>query len=225
MSISINGSLHDHFQGKRGLRQGDPLSPLTFVLVMDYLSRALKLASSLNDFKFHPLCKSLKLTHLCFADDLMIFCKGNHNDVKRMMEGFNHFTHVTGLHANTQKSQIYIVGVDDNVKNDLTMLTSFTLGQFPFRYLGIPLSPSRWTKTDCQVLVDNIGKKISSWATRHLSCAGKVQLINSVLFSVQMYWSQILSSPKESLKKLKRNVEIFFGVKMMVTPNPLLLGT
>lgn len=74
-TVKVNGEGHGYFQGRRGLRQGDPMSPLLFVLVMEYLTRLLGKMSEVHDFKFHPMCKASKLTHLIFADDLMIFCK------------------------------------------------------------------------------------------------------------------------------------------------------
>lgn len=52
------------------------MSPLPFVRVMEYLSRILTKMGQLPDFRFHPMCKKLKLNHLIFPDDLMIFCKG-----------------------------------------------------------------------------------------------------------------------------------------------------
>nr|XP_016476424.1 PREDICTED: uncharacterized mitochondrial protein AtMg01250-like [Nicotiana tabacum] len=85
-SIKVNGTGHGYFEGKRGLRQGDPISPLLFVMVMEYLSRILNRMSQLPDFRHHPLCKRQKLTHLVFADDLMIFYKANDSSVKRVME-------------------------------------------------------------------------------------------------------------------------------------------
>ncbi|KAH0695979.1 hypothetical protein KY289_013461 [Solanum tuberosum] len=75
-SVKVNGQSYGFFEGQRGLRQGDPASPLLFILVMEYLSRTLKTMSMLPDFRFHPMCKGLNLTHLTFADDLMIFCYG-----------------------------------------------------------------------------------------------------------------------------------------------------
>lgn len=78
-----------------------------FVIVMEPLSRMLKTVSMLPDFKYHPMCKSVKLTHLIFAHDLMIFCKGNENSVNRVMEALNHFINVTRLVAN-MKSLVFL---------------------------------------------------------------------------------------------------------------------
>lgn len=107
-SVKVNGEGHGYFEGQRGLMQGDPISPLLFVIVMEYLSRVLNKMSALPDFRFHPMCKGTKLTHLIFADDLMIFCKGNVSSVSRVMEALTHFSEVTGLVANMDKSSIFL---------------------------------------------------------------------------------------------------------------------
>ncbi|XP_074265867.1 uncharacterized protein LOC141588319 [Silene latifolia] len=81
-SLSLNGAQFGYFEGKRGLRQGDPISPLIFCVCMEYLSRVLDYATNRWYFRYHPLCKSLKLTHLLFADDLLMFCKGDQTSLK-----------------------------------------------------------------------------------------------------------------------------------------------
>jgi hypothetical protein len=76
-SISLTGSLVGYFQGKKGLRQGDPMSPYLFVIAMKILPLLLENAINGNKgFLFHPKCLPLKLNHLCFADDLLIFSAG-----------------------------------------------------------------------------------------------------------------------------------------------------
>lgn len=74
-SLSINGELSGLFTGKKGLRQGDPLSPYLFVLCLDYFSRILKAKTQLPDFNYHPKCKTERIPHLAFADDLLLFSR------------------------------------------------------------------------------------------------------------------------------------------------------
>lgn len=72
---SINGELLGCFKGKRGLRQGDPLSLLQFVITMNYLSIILNKSAAGGIFN-HPMWKDHLLTHLSFVDDLLIFLDG-----------------------------------------------------------------------------------------------------------------------------------------------------
>lgn len=72
-SIALNGSLARYFPGSREIWQGDPLSPYLFVITVDYLSSLLDSATQGGLMGFHPRCKGMPLTHLCFADDLLIF--------------------------------------------------------------------------------------------------------------------------------------------------------
>ncbi|GAA0142619.1 hypothetical protein LIER_03474 [Lithospermum erythrorhizon] len=76
--ISFNGELHGYFEGKRGLRQGDPMSPALFLLCIEYLSRLLKVKIGRDIFSFHPKCQGARITHLTFADDLMLFSYGGY---------------------------------------------------------------------------------------------------------------------------------------------------
>ncbi|GFP96945.1 line-1 retrotransposable element orf2 protein [Phtheirospermum japonicum] len=114
-SISLNGSLHDMFEGKRGLRQGDPLSPFMFVLRIEYLSRSLNIAKANPDFNFHPRCEANQITHFTFADDLMLMARGDPISVRILMECLSSFSDKSGLSMNALKSDLYtatIMGED-----------------------------------------------------------------------------------------------------------------
>ncbi|XP_062103589.1 uncharacterized protein LOC133814674 [Humulus lupulus] len=110
-TLLFNGRLQGSFEGKKGLRQGDLISPLLFVLAMEYLTRILSQASHHKEFRYHPLCKNLHLVNLCFADDLILFCKGNVKSVKILFDGFLKFCRCSGLEANLSKSQVFFGGV------------------------------------------------------------------------------------------------------------------
>ncbi|XP_074291291.1 uncharacterized protein LOC141618069 [Silene latifolia] len=101
-SLSVNGEMFGYFQGKRGLRQGDPLSPLLFTLCMEYLTRTLQYATSKYDFMFHPMCKKQRLTSLMFADDVVLFSKGDATSMMLLLQSFATFSNATGLRLKSE---------------------------------------------------------------------------------------------------------------------------
>ena len=97
--VLINGQESEPFQGKKSLRQGDPLSPLLFVISMEYLSSLMKRASQSHDFRFHPHCRQLGITHLMFADDLIVFYKAHPTSIQHVMRALEE------IHACRAKSK------------------------------------------------------------------------------------------------------------------------
>ncbi|XP_035840393.1 uncharacterized protein LOC118487561 [Helianthus annuus] len=76
-SVCVNGNVHGYFKGNRGLRQGDPLSPYLFTLVMEVLTGILHHMIRIDSFfKFHNKCEKQQIINLCFADDLFLFFFG-----------------------------------------------------------------------------------------------------------------------------------------------------
>lgn len=70
----VNGCQTRFPKARRGIRQGDPINPFLFVLIMEYLHRCLIKPSQPN-FNFHLKCERLCLENLCFVDDLLVFTK------------------------------------------------------------------------------------------------------------------------------------------------------
>lgn len=69
----------------------DPISPLLFVICMEYLSRCLNCATKKDGFKFHAKCENFKVSHLAFSDDLMIITRGNFPSVKIVFDVLHEF--------------------------------------------------------------------------------------------------------------------------------------
>ncbi|KAL6564968.1 hypothetical protein OROMI_016418 [Orobanche minor] len=72
-SILVNGQSAGFFKSNRGIRQGDPLSPLIFAIAADYFSRSIDKMFDRNPTMFYKIKKNVKITHLAYADDILIF--------------------------------------------------------------------------------------------------------------------------------------------------------
>nr|XP_016511332.1 PREDICTED: uncharacterized protein LOC107828514 [Nicotiana tabacum] len=122
-SLALNGGLTRPFPAKRGIRQGDPMSPYLFVIAMEYLQREMSTLTMQKEFKFHPKCKKLGVTNIYFADDLLMFCRGDKQSVNALQDTFNKFSNASGLQASAEKSSIYTAGVPQHIKEELINLT------------------------------------------------------------------------------------------------------
>ena len=201
-SISFNGGLEGYFKGARGVRQGDPLSPYLFVIAMDILSKLLDIAAAHGVYDYHPKCKRIKLTHLCFADDLMIFTKGNVESIVGIQNVLKLFYTFSGLQLNNEKSEIFSSEINGAMMEEIQRVSGFKAGTLPVRYLGVPLVTRRLSMKDCSNLEDKIKARINSWSAKLLTYAGRIQLIQSVLYNIQNFWCRHFILPKGVLKRI-----------------------
>ncbi|KAK6120883.1 hypothetical protein DH2020_045380 [Rehmannia glutinosa] len=210
-SICINGSLQGKFPGKRGLRQGDPMSPALFLLCMEYLSRLLKVRTNTSDFKYHPRCEALKITHLAFADDLMLFSKGDLPSVKILIDCLNEFKNASGLDVNSFKSNIFTAGIIGDKLDNILNLLNFPLGSLPVRYLGVPLAAQKLNVNHYAPLYDRIASYINKWTNSSLIFGAL--LIKSVLQGVECFWLQIFPLPNTVIDRITRLCRVFLWGK------------
>ncbi|XP_062104256.1 uncharacterized protein LOC133815430 [Humulus lupulus] len=169
---------------------------------MEFFTRMLIRATQNRDFKFHPRCRRLNLVSLCFADDLVIFCKGNSTSVQIIKQCFKDFNEVSGLTASLDKSRVYFGGLIELETKDILRDLHFAEGDFPLKYLGVPLRPTKWRAGDCATIIQKIQLKLFHWSNRHLSYAGKAQLIHFVLLGIRSFWMSIFLLPKSVINEI-----------------------
>ncbi|XP_062075340.1 uncharacterized protein LOC133779387 [Humulus lupulus] len=200
-SLLINGRVQCTFKGGKGLRQGDPMSPLLFILIMEYLTRGLQSDAKSSSFRYHPMCKDLKLINLCFADDVILFCKGTVAAVSVLKDSLQKFSEATGLSINSKKSQVYFGGVAAGIRIEILHGLNLSAGSFPMHYLGVPLRPTKWKHTDCELIIQKMRVKLFS---KHLSYAGRLLLIQTVLSGLRNYWMSIFTLPQSIIKEVEK---------------------
>jgi hypothetical protein len=201
-SVAVNGNLYGFFPGKYGVRQGDPLSPYLFLIYMEYFSRMLGMASQQQAFHFHPKCAPHHICHLAYADDVLLLCQGDCSFVQILVEQLHAFGRASGLHTNASKSFIYFSGVGDSLKQTILQDSGFSEGSFPFKYLGVPLSPHRLLASQLYPLLHQLETAIQSWMGKNLSYAGRLELIGSVLFGMVQFWLSIFPMPESVINQI-----------------------
>lgn len=201
-SIKLNGSLEGYFKGESGLRQGDPLSPYLFVIAMEALTACINKNVESSEFSYHWRTKELNLSHLIFADDVFLFCKGDMASVQKIMKGVNEFSKISGLSANISKSRCFFGNVEEGVANDISSATGFARGRLPVSYLGLPLISAKVKSRDCAPLISRFCDRIEKWTCRLLNFGGRLQLSKSILSSISGFWSMYLFLPKSVLHQL-----------------------
>jgi hypothetical protein len=84
-------------------------------------------------------------------------------------------------------------------------------GNFPVKYLGLPLSPKRLNKIDWQPLLDVLAIKLASWRTAMLTEGGRLVLITTVLTMISIYHMLSLDLPAWVIKAINKQIEIRFN--------------
>lgn len=156
------------------MRQGWSLSPILFVIAINVLSHKLNRDAVLNKFGLHPKCKEVVLTHLSFADDMVIFTDGEASSLRGIISTLKEFQRESGLAINLSKSALYMGGkTTSDLKNKASQL-SLPLDTLPIRYLGLPLTTKSMTRAEYEPLVDRIRTRFLAWSNKSLSYAGRL---------------------------------------------------
>lgn len=222
-SVQANGELAGYFQSEWRLKQGCALSPYLFVICMDVLSKLLDKSAQRNQIGYHPKCKNMGLTHISFADDIMVFTDGSLRSIEGIIEAFDYFAKVSGLKISMEKLTIFYAGISDDEKHVLLNQSDFESGSLPVRYLGLPLLTKHMRKSDDEVLIEKIKNLISLWTNRFLSMAGRLQLIGSVLMSIVNFWMTGFQLPGECIKEINSLCSAFlwYGPSLNATKSKI----
>ena len=146
-SILVNGTPTFPFTPSRGIRQGDPISPFLFVILMEGLSRIIKTSKERNDIVgYQPLHDCLATTHQQFVDDTMLHGTPMIGEAQWFKVILNLFSQASGMDLNLDKSSIFFFNTHLAIQRNLISILGFRRQSLPSKYLGIPLTDKPWQK-------------------------------------------------------------------------------
>jgi hypothetical protein len=209
-SVLVNGSSAGYFNSYRGLRQGDPLSPLLFIVVMEALSKMLSSAVDCGRLSSFSVCSRpavINISHLLFTDDVLVFSEANPDHLRYLRVLLVCFEVVSGLKVNLAKSLLVPIGNVDNVA-ELASILGCGTALLPLKYLGMPLGARHKATSTWDDIVVNMERRLASWQRLYLSKGARVTLIKSTLSNLPTYFLSLFSIPTRvanRFEKLQRN--------------------
>jgi len=204
VGIKINDQLGPFFQTRKGLRQGDPLSPVLFNLVVDMLSILIARAKvNVQVSGVVPHLVEDGLSILQYADDTIIFMDHDIEQATNMKLILCMFEQLSGLKINFHKSEFFCFSKAKEEENLYTQLFGCELGSYPCRYLGLPMHYKKLNNKDWKNIDERLRKKLSCWKRKMLSVGGRLVLINSIMSSLPVFMLSFFEIPKGVLKKLE----------------------
>jgi hypothetical protein len=159
LCVRINDENNTYFKPRKGLRQGDPLSPLLFNLVADIFTRMLVKAASNNLIAgLLPQVIAGGVVSLQYADDTLLFLEDDLDKENNLKWLLLCYEQMTGMRINFDKSDLLTIGIEEDRVNEYSKKFGCKKGDFPIKYLGVPLHFTNLRKEDLQPIIDKIIK-------------------------------------------------------------------
>jgi hypothetical protein len=149
VNIKVNDQLGSYFQTKKGLRQGDLMSPILFNIVADMLAILIARAKEAGQIEgVIPHLVQDGLSILQYADDTVIFMDHDVEKTVNMKLILSTFEQLSGLKINFHKSKIFCFGKAKEYEVFYSQLFGCGVGKFPFCYLGLPMHTRKLCNKD-----------------------------------------------------------------------------
>jgi hypothetical protein len=194
-SVLLNGVAGNPLHQKRGVRQGDPLSSLLFVLGVDLLQSIINKAHR-QDLLHLPILSrdEVGFPIVQYADDTILILKASQRELHYLKALLERFSLSTGLRINYAKSCLVPINVSTEKATHLAGLFGCKIESLPFTYLGLPLGTTKPRIEHYGQIMSSTERKLSLVSSM-LSQAERLQLVNSVISSLPTYMMCTLELP------------------------------
>ncbi|GJX57117.1 RNA-directed DNA polymerase, eukaryota [Tanacetum coccineum] len=210
-SILVNGSPTAEFQFFRGLKQGDPLAPYLFILVMESFHLSISRAIEAGFFTGIKVDRSLTLSHLFYADDAVFIGEWSTDNLRNIMQMLHCFSLSSGMVINLKKSQLLGIGVHCATISNAASSIGCAVLKPPFKYLGVMVGGNMSRVNAWEDSIGKIKARLSKWKLKTLSVGGRLTLLKSVLGSTPIYSMSLYKVPKTVLNEMESLRRNFFN--------------
>jgi hypothetical protein len=202
-SVIVNGVPGRKFKCKRGVRQGDPLSPLIFVLAAELLQILVNKASSQGLLQLPIPQPDGDFPIVQYADDTILIMQADARQILFLKALLNSFSESTGLKVNHAKSQMLPINVSHEKMVTLANTFGCQIGSFPFTYLGLPMGTTKPHVEEYAPMMDRIERRLTACSSL-LSHSGRLQMVQSVITATATYAMCTLKLPIGVIENIDR---------------------
>eukprot|EP00253_Pinus_taeda_P013100 PITA_13100 len=196
--ILVNGSPSEIFTPSRGLRQGEPLSPFLFILMMEGLGRSIKQAKVLGKIKGLQLKENDQaVIHQQFVDDTMLQGIPTVKEASAYKKILNDFALSTLMEVNLSKSKIFFLNTNIAIQRNMSRILGFQRDSIPSKYMGIPLTARPMHKSIWEPVLIKMQDKVKKWTISRLV------LTKDILQSIPVFILSALPAPEGVLQQFR----------------------
>ncbi|XP_045791342.1 uncharacterized protein LOC123886049 [Trifolium pratense] len=176
-SVLVNGSPTDEFPLRRGLRQGDPLSPFLFLLAAEGLNVLMEAMVARNLFTGYSISGqgSVSVSHLQFADDTLLMGIKSWANVRALRAVLVLFETMSGLKVNFNKSMLVGVNISESLLCEAASTLCCKVGKIPFLYMGLQIGGDPRRLVFWEPMLTRLKNRLSGWKSRFLSFGGRLE--------------------------------------------------
>lgn len=211
VSVKINNEVGKYFQSAKGVRQGDPLSPFLFNMAGEVLTKMV--LSAQRNGLFSGLASDLVengIAILQYADDTVLCIEHDQEKTVNSKLLLYIFEMMSGLKINFLKSEVFIVGGDNNIASFYSDLFNCQVGSLPMKYLGVPVTFSNLKNVDWDFLDAKIIKKLDNWVCDSTTSGGRLTLLDACLSGIPYYYMSMFLLSLTFIEKLNKHRRGFF---------------
>ena len=154
-------------------------------------------------FKVGSSGEGMDLLHLLFANDMLIFCETNSDQLIYLSWVFMWFEAISSFKVNRDKSKVIPVGSIESLKEGVSVM-GCKVGKLPTSYLGLPLGASFKSSRVCDVVEERFRKRLFLWKRQYLSKWGRLTLIKSTLLSLPTYFMSLFVIPWKVCARIEK---------------------
>ena len=174
----LNGEKLKAFPLRSGTRQGCPLSPLLFSIVLEVLATAIR---EEKEIKRIHIGKEVNLS--LFADDTIMYIKNPKDSIRKLLELISELSKVAGYKINTQKSLAFLCTNSEKSERAIKGSIPFTIASKRIKYLGInlPKEMKELYTENYKTLMKEIKYDINRWRDIPCSWVGRINIVKMTI--------------------------------------------